>query len=120
MVSDLLSMRDALIEVVGSSDHNTIMNWISSERVHSNPCPGKFLLNLTKPKQDTVRKTWEDFIVRLELKKVRKENIDYILSKLADCRTINEAIQSFDEVTRQVKNNLSPEKTEKTFQKRFQ
>jgi hypothetical protein len=83
----------------------------------SHPCPGKFLLGLTRPKQESARKTWEDFVKKLQSRGVSADNLEYLLNKLAQYTTIEEAVQSFEDLFQETKKDFTDLK-EKTF-KRF-
>jgi hypothetical protein len=118
-LDELRSLREALCDLVGSDDTNVLLRWIEDQKNLSHPCPGKFLLGLTKPKQEVAKKAWKDIVSNLEDRKVSEKSLGYILDKLSRCDTIENAIESFEGVYVRIKNDFTDLK-EKTFQKRFQ
>ena len=118
-LAELRSLREALCDLVGSDDTNVLLRWIEDQKIFSHPCPGKFLLGLTKPKQEVAKKAWKDIVSNLEGRKVSEKSLSYILDKLSRFDTIENAIESFEEVYVEIKNEFTDLK-EKTFQKRFQ
>ena len=118
-LDELRSLREALCDLVGSDDTNVLLRWIEDQKIFSHPCPGKFLLGLTKPKQEVAKKAWKDIVSNLEGRKVSEKSLSYILDKLSRFDTIENAIESFEEVYVEIKNEFTDLK-EKTVQKRFQ
>ena len=116
-LEELRVLREKLCDLVGSDDTNVLFKWIEDHNEISHPCPGKFLLGLTRPKQDSAKKTWEDFVQRLKGKGISTSNLEYTLEKLSKCSTIDEAVQSFERLFQETKNDFTGLK-EKTF-KRF-
>jgi len=84
-LQELRELREVLCELVGSEDHNTLIKWIESQKSLTHPCPGKFLRGHTKPKQESEKRTWMDFIDYLKRKNTSQKNIDYIMEKLSQC-----------------------------------
>ena len=118
-LDELRSLREALCDLVGSDDTNVLLRWIEDQKIFSHPCPGKFLLGLTKPKQEVAKKAWKDIVSNLEGRKVSEKSLGYILDKLSRFDTIENAIESFEEVYTEIKNTFTDSK-EKNFPKRFQ
>jgi hypothetical protein len=118
-LDELRSLREALCDLVGSDDTNVLLRWIEDQKIFSHPCPGKFLLGLTKPKQEVAKKAWKDIVSNLENRKVSEKSLSYILDKLSRFDTIENAIESFEEVYTEIKNTFTDSK-EKFFPKRFQ
>jgi hypothetical protein len=116
-LEELKLLREKLCELVGSDDNNVLFKWIEDHKELSHPCPGKFLLGLTRPKQESARKTWEDFVKKLQSRGVSADNLEYLLNKLAQYTTIEEAVQSFEDLFQETKKDFTDLK-EKTF-KRF-
>jgi hypothetical protein len=56
-LEELRQIRSALCDLIGTDDNNVILRWIEEEKNLRHPCPGKFLLGLTKPKQESAIKT---------------------------------------------------------------
>ena len=116
-LDELKLTREALCELVGSDDNNVIFKWIEAQKKLSHPCPGKFLLGLTKPKQDSARKTWDDFLDKLKSRNTPSSSIEYILDKLSRCSSIEESVQTFERLFQEIKNDFRgpKEKTNRRF-----
>ena len=117
-LDELRSLREALCDLVGSDDTNVLFRWIEDQKILSHPCPGKFLLGLTKPKQEVAKKAWKDIVSNLEDRKVSEKSLGYILDKLSRCDTIENAIESFEEVYVKINNEFTDLK-QKTFKRSF-
>jgi hypothetical protein len=115
-LDELRVLREKLCDLVGSDDNNVLLKWIEDHKKISHPCPGKFLLGLTKPKQESAKKTWEDFVQRLKSRGVSTSNLEYTLEKLSKCSTIGEAVQSFEGLFQEIKNDFTGLKV-KTFKR---
>jgi hypothetical protein len=118
-LEELRNLRDALSDLVGSDDNNVLLKWIEDTKSFSHPCPGKFLLGLTKPKQDGVKKTWEDFLSILKRKRVSQKNVDFIMEKLSKSDSIEEASTVFKTLQGEIKNDftdLKEKNSKRTFQ----
>ena len=115
-LDELKLIREELCELVGSEDNNVILRWIQAQKKLSHPCPGKFLLGLTKPKQDSARKTWDDFLEKLKSKGASQASIEYTLDKLSRCSSIEESVQMFERLFQEIKNDFKASK-EKTFRR---
>ena len=117
-LEELRLLREALCELVGSDDNNVLFRWIEDQKSLSHPCPGKFLLGVTKPKQEVVKKAWKDIISNLEFRKVSSNSLTYILDKLSRENNIDDVIQSFERVYLETKNDFTDSK-EKSFKRSF-
>jgi hypothetical protein len=106
-LDELRILREALCDLVGTDDNNVLFKWIEEQKSTSNPCPGKFLLGLTKPKQEVTKRAWKDIVSNLEGRKVNQRNMSYILEKLSRFDNIEEAINSFERVYSEIKNTFS-------------
>lgn len=117
-LEELRVLREALCDLVGSDDTNVLLRWIENQKFFSHPCPGKFLLGLTKPKQEVAKKAWKDIVSNLESRKVSEKSLSYILDKLSRFDTIENAIESFEKVYTEIKNDFTESK-EKSFKHSF-
>jgi hypothetical protein len=118
-LQELLKLREELCDLVGSDDNNVLLKWIEDAKSFSHPCPGKFLLGLTKPKQEVVKRTWDDFLNILKRKGISQKNIDFIMEKLSKSETIEEAAAVFKSLQGEIKNDftgLKEKNSKRTFQ----
>ena len=114
-LNELRQIRDALCELVGSDDNNALLKWIEEEKTLRHPCPGKFLLGLTKPRQDSAIKTWRDFLDTLKKKGVSQRNIDYLMDKLSREKSIVDAVNLFENMSTEIKNDFTDPKEKIAF-----
>lgn len=117
-LQELRELREVLCEIVDSDDHNALMKWLESQKKLAHPCPGKFLRGHTKPKQESEKRTWMDFIDYLKRKNTSQKNIDYIMEKLSLCDSLDEASKLFNELYVETKSNFTDLK-EKSLHRSF-
>ena len=112
-LEELRVIREALCDLVGSDDNNVLLKWIENQKCRSHPCPGKFLIGLTKPKQEVIKKAWEDIVSNLESRRVPEKSLTYILEKLSRESSIDGVIQSFERVYLESKNKFTDSNSKK-------
>ena len=105
-LSELRVIREALCDLVGSDDNNVLLKWIENQKYLSHPCPGKFLIGLTKPKQEVIKRAWEDIVSNLESRQVSSDSLEYILGKLSKESSIDDVIRTFERVYLETKKNF--------------